>query len=424
MNSTFEILKGIQYLFNELKLDRNKNWQEFEFLISDKNLTILDYARLNYSVPFDGFKINEVDYPFEELKKFQNSSAVAYFNSKYFIQNKIEVYQNWDSYLNDKANLTKVPEEFLIISDNEIYQKKDPNTQNFNNYLNIIRVISHLTKAADHTESIGENLDKIFFLHKTKLQISLNLKEKQISSSLDGISILDSLLSDSHHKDQKITILKEALLGILSNIDTKDRLSYLFDNFGEFTTRFSENYNYFVSEFSFDKVRKEYEEKKREYLTKLNEIFSSVHTQLLGIPISLAVAALKISDANNGNTFFTNSLIFVSIFIYGIMVISLLNNQSHSLNSVKSDYHSQISRLSSQYPIQYNSIRQIEKELNSRFTFHQKTIKSYKIITYFIASITFILYTYYLPWETIRFYSNRLINDFMLLYSIIKCDGV
>ena len=136
-----------------------------------------------------------------------------------------------------------------------------------------------------------------------------------------------------------------------------------------------------LCEFSFDDVRKEYEESKREYFTKLNDVFSSVQTKMLGVPISIAFASFKMSSIIDTSSFWQNSLLALSIAIYSIMMVLMIQNQKHSLEAVKKDYESQMTRLKHHYSEQYDLIEGIQTGLNSRYDYQKKCLKFFLVMT-------------------------------------------
>ena len=186
---------------------------------------------------------------------------------------------------------------------------------------------------------------------------------------------------------------------MLSGIQKNARLTYLLTNFGEFSKRLSENYHLFVSEFSFDEVRKEYEESKREYLTKLNDIFSSVQTKMLGIPVSLAVASIKISPIIDANSFWSNLLLFTAVWVYSYMMFSLIKNQTHTLSSVRDEYQSQMNRLKHQYSEQYEIIKHIEHDLDKRHDFQFQSLVRFRRMIMGLLIFVSLLFLYSVPWN-------------------------
>lgn len=278
----------------------------------------------------------------------------------------LNVYQDWSHFFSYKPHLISVPDSFLILSDHTIHPN-EPTSKQVKHYFDVCKIVQLLISRADYIKKITDEIvEEVIFLHKEKLEIPINYTAEVLEEGLDGISIVNALFEDNSHIEQKISIFKEVISSFLSNISKTERLQYLLCHFGEFSKRLNENYQLFVSEFSFDDVRKEYEESKREYFTKLNDVFSSVQTKMLGVPISIAFASFKMNSFVTSASFLTDSLLGLSIVIYSIMMILMIANQNHSLKAVKTDYESQMARLKHHYSDQYKLSEDILIDLNKR----------------------------------------------------------
>lgn len=166
---------------------------------------------------------------------------------------------------------------------------------------------------------------------------------------------------------------------------------YLVTHFGEFSSQVIENYDLYVSEFSFDDVRLEYQEKKREYMLKINEVFSSIQTKALGIPISLALVATRLSTSKTDSlTDTTNSLLFIAALMYSLMMVLLILNQKHSLKSIETEYKGQIKRLKKEYPDQHGNIVLEFKDLDGRCCTQRVQLNLFLIMIVILMMVSYI----------------------------------
>lgn len=346
---------------------------------------------------FDGEKYREI----KSLHAQPDVQLTIQISSEDLSLIGLNVYTSWDDFLKSRKNIFKTPENFLILSDGVIFPQNSKEGK-IKHYLEVRDFLTILIKNADHTINLtSEVIEEVIFLHKTKIEIPILLDEMSIQNSLDGFTIIKSLFEDNSHVEQKKSILKEVLYGLLNAINKSERLLYLLSNFGEFSKRLSENYQLFVSEFSFDDVRKEYEESKREYIVKLNDIFASVQTKMLGIPISLAVASIKLSPIIDITTFWSNLLLFLAVGLYSWMMFILISNQKHTLSSVRDEYRSQMTRLRHQYSEQYDSIKQIQIDLDTRYDFQIKSLQRFKVLILALLLFIFALFAIRIDWSVV-----------------------
>lgn len=394
------LLTKLKDLNREFSLAKSDDGYEFSVTISSNAIIQLTEC-IDSGIPISAFLLNETYIELEDLAANIGSTVKIQLSSDELKQKNLSIFNEWSDFLSFKPNLLHPPESFIILQE-EIVHPSSAAAGKLKHFFDISNFLHLLNDNADHSTKVTSKvIDELVFLHKSRLDIPITLPIDCLNDALDGYSIVDSLFKDDSHTEQKSSIFKEVMYGLLINIPVKERLGYLLLNFGEFSKRFNENYQLFVSEFSFDDVRKEYEENKRDYLTKLNDIFSSVQTKMLGIPISLAIASLKMSSVVDGISFWTNFLLAISISIYSIMMFMLIANQKHTLSAVKSEYGSQMARLKHQYSEQYESIKKIQTELDKRHDFQKNCLNWFYVMSAALFILILALFTWNLPWKSI-----------------------
>lgn len=394
------LLTKLKDLNREFSFAKSEGGFEFSLTIS-RNTIIQLTDCIDNGIPISAFLLNGMYIEFADLSSHIGSTVKIQLSSEELKQKNLCIFNEWSDFLSFKPNLLHPPESFIILQE-EIVHPSNSTDVKLKHFFDISNFLHLLNDNADHSTKVTSKvIDELVFLHKSRLDIPIILSIDCLNDALDGYSIVDSLFKDDSHTEQKSSIFKEVMYGLLINIPVKERLGYLLLNFGEFSKRFNENYQLFVSEFSFDDVRKEYEENKRDYLTKLNDIFSSVQTKMLGIPISLAIASLKISSVVDGISFWTNFLLAISISIYSIMMFMLIANQKHTLSAVKSEYESQMARLKHQYSEQYESIKKIQSELDTRHDFQKSCLNWFYVMSATLFILILALFTWSLPWKSI-----------------------
>ncbi len=317
-----------------------------------------------------------------------------------------EIYCDWENFISKKKNLSRVPENFYILGERVNYPTDSP-VNKLKNYLDFVAFVEVLTKVADLKPE--GTLQNFVFLHKERLDIPFKLSSSVLNNNLDGIGILKSIVGDDAQAEQKKSIFKECVYGLLSNVNESERLDYLVFKFGVLSKKFHENYRLFLSEFSFDEVRLEYEEKKREYIAKINDLAADTQGKMMGIPVSMALLAFKMQGVTDSQSFFSNLFLLVGIAAYAVMMMFLIKNQEHTLDAIKSEYISQMKRLENKYREQYEEVSSVKDELDARVK-HQERYFGYFLYALFalvFVSVGWFLFTQSFDW----------VNDFFLWVS-------
>ncbi|MEP7706533.1 hypothetical protein [Paraglaciecola sp. 25GB23A] len=398
-NSIFQLLEKLA-LRSELKA--SENGFEYQVQLSEETIISLKEDYKN-GLSFDGLKVDEQFIDIDELSSFKGRILTVQFSNNYLRQQNIFIYTNFEDFLAYKPNLLTPPENFIILEQRLSYSKtSDVSDHKLLTYFNVCRLLSTLNEYADHQDRFNSNvIYELVFLHKSRMAIVVNYSIDCLDFGLDGISIFNSLFSDPAHKDQKLSILKEVMFGFLININKTQRLDFLIQHFGEFSKRLNENYQLFVSEFSFDDVRREYEEKKRDYLVKINDVFAQVQTKMLGIPISLALISFKMGTIIDSQTFWANLTLLIAILAYTAMMSMLIEGQKATLTSLKDEYTSHMNRLKHQYPEQFEKIKKSIDDLDKREKSQRKNLNSFYFFGLGLLILTFSVFLFYLPWKTI-----------------------
>ena len=384
----FETITKLQESF-ALKVE--DSYIAFEVMIENQTSALIE----SFNIDIESIQI---DNHFKELNELSQHTGEK---AKFQFKKPQGIFQSWSEFLSFKPNLVQSPEAFYILDDKISY----PCTEHLGylkHYLEVISLIQLLIEHSDHADYLSDHvIDNLTFLHKSRIDIKLTLQKNDLKDTLDGISAINAYFEDPAHKEQKASIFKEALTSLVNTSKVEERLPYLIRHFGEFSKRFVENYQLFVSEFSFDEVRKEYEENKRDYFVKLDEILSSVQSKMLGIPISLALASFKLSSIVDSQTFWANLFLTLSIIIYCAMMVMLIKNQKHSLKALKSEFTSQMTRLKHQYSEQYDEIETMITDLNSRHKYQKNCLNWFYVMSGSLFIIVFALFLWNLPWKVI-----------------------
>ncbi|EOC0308580.1 hypothetical protein ACI0ZB_001974, partial [Cronobacter sakazakii] len=135
-------------------------------------------------------------------------------------------------------------------------------------------------------------------------------------------------------KEEKNKILSNTIYSFTSNKDIDFRFRTILKRFSIFVERFEENYHAFAVGFSFEKIRKEYEEKFRDYLSKINTVLTESLTRSLAIPAStvLTFTAIKNNPDSivqdillNSGTFFVALFVLFTTYFTVKFQLSFLN---------------------------------------------------------------------------------------------------
>lgn len=244
--------------------------------------------------------------PFEEWVDIPHAFKNGTINTFFVAMDLNEVRRSHEVFYdaNELVSLRpSAPEQFLVISlsinsDKCTLCPQEYNKNEILSYFQVRKIWNILSSCAD-----GANGRELVYLYKNKIDVSFLYTYEDLSFEFDGLAKLESIFADPLHKEEKKQILQNVLFSFLWRERKDSRFPKLLRDFTVFATMFHESYLAFTVGFNFDKVRKEYQEKFRDYLSKLNAVLHDVLTRSLAIPVSgiISFAAMgKSMDLNSG----------------------------------------------------------------------------------------------------------------------------
>ena len=252
-----------------------------------------------------------------------------------------------DDLLSHKKNCVNTPDRFFLVQENYLHTLESPPPKDcqLGLYFSTIELIHELIKVADLV--IPESSpDKLIFLGNSKLYVSLQYDAADLKAldELDGFA--REYIASETHKDQKQEIIKAALIEVAQG-RTQISIKELLTKFQELKERVTNNYNLYVAEFSYEKVKSEVVKEKLEAITNLNKVFADIQNQLLALPVGLLLVRGQLE--NVGAITVKNLIVWVSFLIFSVFMLILLRNQSSTLKAVKSEVDQQKEQFRSKY---------------------------------------------------------------------------
>jgi membrane protein YdbS with pleckstrin-like domain len=195
-------------------------------------------------------------------------------------------------------------------------------------YLGAVRLWQLFDRSADHGTGQGHSLFFIkTFESKVELRCEYTATDLRTLDRLDEFS--KNYFESDHHRDQKRTIIRNALLEIFKG-QIVVRLSDILLKFQEFVESVRNAYTLYTTDFSFEKLQQEVDKQNLEDILRLNKTFSDIQNQLLAIPAAMLLVGASVKTNNLAANFAT--IVGVSIFVW--IMSKLIRNQFCSVEAI------------------------------------------------------------------------------------------
>lgn len=277
-------------------------------------------------------------------------------HSDFFICN------NWNTLLAYPEYLLKPIQAVYLIDTQELITNENK-TKEFERYLKASKICKFIADIANTKNSDTEYV--IIFGQALSISFS-DVTLNDIQYDMD-VNTLSELLRKDLHQEAKTSLVREALVSFLKDKREKHRFGYLLTHFNAFSTQILIGYEQFVSNYTFDKVRREHQEKRTEYIGRLNKVFDEVATKALAIPagIWLAISQIKETALNSFDTA-RNAIYVLILFTLIFIVIANICGQFAILRALKDEYTSLFERLRHKKGALNSDIQKIKRELDER----------------------------------------------------------
>lgn len=278
------------------------------------------------------------------------------------IHNKYFICDNWNVLLKYSKYLQEPVTAVYFFDSKKLVTTSDDDPL-FENYLNVSTVCNLIDSVANISSG-----DERIIIYKRDVTLFYQIDETDLQYKID-VESFEHLLVDDVHFEAKKGLVRKELVEYLGSLEKSARFGYLIRHFNAFSITLSLSYHSYVEDYSFDKVRKEYQEKKTTYVERINKIFDDVSAKLLSIPAGIWLASTQIKAGNltSLESIKNMSVCAVVLVLFMIMIFSVWG-QFNIFSALRDEYRGLFDRLKSDYPKETQKIDDVLNDLAIRET--------------------------------------------------------
>lgn len=174
------------------------------------------------------------------------------------------------------------------------------------------------------------------YINSDQLLDSLQKFTDWLSSSYDSTDY-DLSKSLAVHENERYTIAASEFVDNLNSIDKGDRVFHILKNIDIIYQSTLSKYSLYLDDFKYSRFNDKIAKYADDFLIKVNKTISELQTQILAIPLSVAILGTLKPDTK------LNQFIFLAFLIYSIMVFYATAQQTYNLNLISSQIKNFIS---------------------------------------------------------------------------------
>lgn len=229
----------------------------------------------------------------------------------------------------------------------------------------LINAISHISKHSytdvDINNAIIFREDKSLFL--PFIYDSSDIRDIKIEDS-EKFTFLSDLFNNSD-SDKKLLFINE-LIDFLSPYNENDRFRYLLLYICEFISKANNAYQYYIRNFSYNKLKSELDNAALEFSKKIQTVINESQTKLIAIPAAFVLSAANIEF--NNILSIKNISILISLYIFAVLIGIFLNNQSSVLKMIDKNIQTYKDTFDSNNSVVKEAFTLVDKELKKQKT--------------------------------------------------------
>ncbi len=313
----------------------------------------------SYEVFVGGNSVGGVNIEKIETKHKADDVTLKVDLSKKRIGSDYVICEDWNELLSYEEKI-ETPVDSLFFTGNETKLTSDESNQKFESYKTVGKLFSLIRELALETSG---KADTIFY--GRPLFFDFKLKEEDIEKPVD-IQAIEKIHSKDMHKEAITFLICSELVSCLKDKDADKRFSYLVQHISSFVANVLLSYQGYVDNYNFEKVRKEYLEKKTEYIIKIYNVFDAIGIKLLSIPAGIWFATNQITEAGLRDPgLYKNFIVLVTVFFLVSILILHCSGQFSVLKSLRKEYTDLFDSLKLQFPNESDNIISVKFDLNS-----------------------------------------------------------
>lgn len=275
--------------------------------------------------------------PSSEAENVSFSWLLAANEHARFYQNASELIDR-----SSRPSRGEMPENFYLIEE-DYFAGESPQPAQVSHLavlIDLINLLGDLT-AAPQTKFPGPR-HLIFVLPAQErlpprtIELLTQIKQRTVELPVPDLSelrlLMDGGASKSLHASERRALFRVAVATVLAKTsDGTDAMAHLVENWGKVLEKYNYDVDCYVSNFSFDKARKEVASAELEFVSKIHGVVGDSTAKLLGLPISLAALVVIYTEKSMVSSY----LYLLSMLCVGIVFSVALSNQAMQLRRIQ-----------------------------------------------------------------------------------------
>lgn len=293
-----------------------------------ENYTITDLQAIEYL---------EEENVFENILTKKELGIVVNLELSLARLNSLGFYEDCETFV--LKNKFEIPSKIYYISELDCFSSEE--NKFFLKYASVLNLIAGIKNISKHSYLDTDIEKSIIYRDNQSAFLAFSFDSKDVKSikvtDLDKINLIAEVLQAQTDNERKLVFINQ-IIEVVNSKEENIRFKFLLSQISDFYEKCTNAYQFYLRDFSYNKLKMELDSKALEYTQKIQSVINESQTKLIAIPTAfvLAFAAfdfVKLSEMKN-------IAVILSLFVFAILIQIFLNNQKSTLNFINENIDS------------------------------------------------------------------------------------
>lgn len=251
--------------------------------------------------------------------------------------NALGFYEDCETFV--LKNKFEIPSKLYYI--NELNCFSSDKNEFLLKYISVLNLISGIKNIAKYSYLDVDIEKSIIYRDNLSTFLTFSFDFKDVKSikveKLDKVNLIAEVFRDQSDNERKLVFINQ-VIEFVNSKDEDIRFKMLLAQIDIFYEKCNNAYQFYLRDFSYNKLKMELDSKALEYTQKIQSVINESQTKLIAIPTAfvLAFAAfdfVKLIEIKN-------IAVMLSLFVFATLIQIFLNNQKSTLNFIRDNIDS------------------------------------------------------------------------------------
>jgi hypothetical protein len=236
-------------------------------------------------------------------------------------------------------NKFEIPSNLYYIDELNCYSSEK--NEFFIKYASVLNLISGIKNIAKYSYRDVDIEKSIIYRDNQSAFLAFEFDFKDMKSvkveNLDKVNLIAEVFQSQSDTERKLVFINQ-VIEFVNSKEEAIRFKLLLAQIDTFYEKCNNAYQFYLRDFSYNKLKMELDSKALEYTQKIQSVINESQTKLIAIPTAFVLAFAAFDFVNLSEM--KNVAVMLSLFVFATLIQIFINNQKSTLNFISDNIDS------------------------------------------------------------------------------------